>query len=134
MSKIRELLVQAPQMVGLYDGQRWSKIVEIAFDLEVKDKESVGKKLPDETIADRLQTVFAWRSFVPSLEGQQIGAYVQDLLVFAAMSVDRNSGKVVGDESAYQDFYAELKAEEDKYPMVKLILTVDEAQTLDFWN
>lgn len=133
MSKIRQLLVEAPGWCGLYDAPRWSKIVEIAFDLEVADKESVGKRLPDETIPDRLRTVLAWRNYIPSLEGQQIGAYVQNLLVFAALSIDKNQGRPY-DTSTLENYKKNLKAEESKYPQVSSILSVDEASTLDFWN
>jgi hypothetical protein len=133
VSKIRQLLVEAPQMCGLYDAQRWGRIAEIAFDLEVADKESVGARLPDETIPDRLRTVLAWRNYIPSLEGQQIGAYVQNLLVFAALSIDKNTGKPY-DESSRENYWKNLKADEARYPQVAAILTVDEASTLDFWN
>lgn len=133
MSKIRDVLTEAPTWVGLYDAPRWAKIAGIAFDEEIADKESVGKRLPDETIPDRLRTVLAWRNYIPSLEGQQIGAYVQNLLVFAALSIDKNSGKVV-DKSTWENYRANLIADESKYPQVSAILSVDEASTLDYWN
>jgi len=133
MSKIRQLLVEAPGWVGLYDAKRWSKIAEIAFDEEVADKDSVGARLPDETIPDRLRTVLAWRNYIPSLEGRQIGDYVNDLIVFAAMSVDRNRGCEI-DIAWWETLKSDLKANESKYPQVASILTVDEASTLDYWN
>lgn len=134
MSKIRQVLVEAPGWCGLYDAKRWSDIAAWAFDKEVADKESSGKRMANETIPDRLRTVLAWRNYIPSVEGQQIGTYVQDLIVFAAMSVDRNSGMVTGDNAVWENRYSELKANEAKYPQVSTILTVDEASTLDFWN
>lgn len=133
MSKIRQLLTEAPGWCGLYDAARWGKIAGIAFDEEVADKDSVGARLPDETIPDRLRTVLAWRSYVPSLEGQQIGAYVQNLLVFAALSIDKNQGRPY-DESSRDNYWKNLKAEEAKYPQVSSILSVDEASILDYWN
>ena len=133
MSKIRELVVAAPLMVGLYDSKRWSRIAEIAFDEEVVDKDSVGARIEGETIPDRLRTILAWRSFVPSLEGQVIGAYVQNLLVFAALSIDKNSGREYH-ASSWENLQANLKTDEPKYPQVSAILSVDDASTLDFWN
>ncbi len=133
MSKIRELVVGAPQMVGLYDAARWARIAEIAFDEELKDADSVGKRLPDETIPDRLRTILAWRNYVPSLEGQLIGAYVQNLLVFTALSIDKNRG-LPYHASSHENLWHSLKTDESKYPQVSAILTPDEASTLDFWN
>lgn len=134
MSKVRDVLTSAPDWVGLYDAARWARIAEIAFDEEVADKESAGKRMADETVSDRLRTVLAWRNYIPSLEGQQIGGYVCDLLVFAAMSVDRNSGMVTGDNDAWEKYRSKLKGEEPKYPQVSAILSVDEASILDYWN
>jgi hypothetical protein len=133
MSKIRQLLVEAPGWVGLYDADRWAWIAGAAFDKEVLDAESVGARIEGESIPDRLRTVLAWRSFIPSLEGQQIGAYVQNLLVFAALSIDKNQGFAY-DEASRENYWKNLKAEEAKYPQVSKVLTVDEASTLDFWN
>ncbi len=133
MGKIRDLMVVAPTMVGLYDGDRWSRIVEIAFDDEVKDEESVGERLPDEAIVDRLRTVLAWRNYIEGVENQQLGAYVQNLLVFTALSIDKNRG-LPYHKSSHENLLANLKSDSGKYPMVDAILTPDEANTLDFWN
>lgn len=151
MSKIRQVLVEAPGWCGLYDASRWARIAGIAFDEEVADKESVGKRLPDETIPDRLRTVLAWRNYVPSLEGQQIGAYVQNLLVFAALSIDKNQGKdyhhsswenlgkIVREDSKKFRSVIVRSVGEDGKEVVSIIdisntLSPEEAEKLDFWN
>lgn len=132
MTGIKELVVSLPIMAKCYQAERFSRGNELILNDEFDNPNSVWARQPGEGAYERILVGFCFEAYCPE-ETREMVRYGRDLVVFASLSIDRNTGIMEMSDEDYFEMKTELESREYRFPGVKKILPVERASTLSFW-
>jgi len=130
MSKLRDLIEQGPALCGAKNAARWSKSFLLQFDDELQDPSSVFAARERETVAERLETLWALKQ-ARGIDELKV-EYWGNLITLAALSYGVSKG-IEAMREQQEVFKRILIDQEPQYPDISALMTVQEASTLGNW-